>query len=140
MQALADPARPPLLALLARARPDALKGFLKRLAPVGFAIGAIPLLSSNGRIRVRLVTISPSTHRGHFEAVVNGELLVRSSRTPFCDADRGVDSNSWLILRHAVAREGWASWGNQAPVADNDDGLDIPEFSRGEAAANGGAA
>ena len=91
---------------------------------------------------VRLVTISPSNAPGHFEAVVNGELLVRSSRTPFCDAplDRGVDSNSCLVLRHAVAREGWASWGNQAPVADNDDGLDIPEFLRGEAAANGGAA
>ena len=38
------------------------------------------------------------------------------------------------------AREGWASWGNQAPVADNDDGLDIPEYLRREAAANGGAA
>ena len=38
------------------------------------------------------------------------------------------------------AREGWASWGNQAPVADKDDGLDIPEYLRREAAANGGAA
>ena len=45
---------------------------------------------------------------------------------------------SWLVLRHTVAREGWANWGNQAPAADNDDGLDIPEFLRGEAAANGG--
>lgn len=89
---------------------------------------------------VRLCVVAPNGAPGHSDAVVNGELLVRSSRTPFCDADRGVDSNSCLLLRHAVAREGWASWGNQAPVADNDDGLDIPEFSRGEAAANGGAA
>ena len=56
--------------------------------------------------QVRLCTISPNGAPGHFDAVVNGELLVRSSRTPFCDAarvliDRGVDSNSWLILRHA---------------------------------------
>jgi hypothetical protein len=55
---------------------------------------------------VRLCAISPSNAPGHFEAVVNGELLVRSSTVPFCDAarvllDRGVDSNSWLILRHA---------------------------------------
>ena len=96
-------------------------------------------------MRSGFVTISPSNAPGHFGAIVNGELLVRSSRTPFCDAarvllDRGVDSNSWLVLRHTVAREGWANWGNQAPVADNDDGLDIPEFLRGEAAANGGAA
>ena len=55
---------------------------------------------------VRLCTISPNGAPDHFDAVVNGELLVRSSRTPFCDVarvllDRGVDSNSWLILRHA---------------------------------------
>jgi len=56
--------------------------------------------------QVRLVTVSPSGPPDYFDAVVNGELLVKSSRTPFCDAarallDRGVDSNSWLILRHA---------------------------------------
>ena len=55
---------------------------------------------------VRLCTISPNGAPDHFDAVVNGELLVRSSRTPFCDVARvllyrGVDSNSWLILRHA---------------------------------------
>src|SRR5262249_44705977 len=46
---------------------------------------------------VRLCTIS--------DATVNGELLVRSSRTPFTATarvllDRGIDSNSWLIMRH----------------------------------------
>jgi hypothetical protein len=54
---------------------------------------------------VRLVTVSPNDAPGHFSATVNGELVVISSRTPFLDAarvilDRGVDSNSWLILRH----------------------------------------
>jgi len=53
---------------------------------------------------VRLCIISPNGAPGHFDAAVNGELLVRSSRTSFCDAarvllDRGVDSNSWLFLR-----------------------------------------
>jgi N6-adenosine-specific RNA methylase IME4/ParB-like chromosome segregation protein Spo0J len=31
------------------------------------------------------------------------------------------------------AREGWARWGNQAPPADNDDGLDIPDYLRRDA-------
>jgi N6-adenosine-specific RNA methylase IME4 len=30
-----------------------------------------------------------------------------------------------LVARNA--REGWAAWGNQAPAANNDDGLDIPD-------------
>lgn len=56
--------------------------------------------------RVRLCIIAPSCTPDHYDATVNGELLVRSSRTPFCDVARvllyrGVDSNSWLILRHA---------------------------------------
>jgi len=37
---------------------------------------------------VRLCTISPNGAPDHFDAVVNGELLVRSSRTPFCDVAR----------------------------------------------------
>jgi hypothetical protein len=73
------------------------------------------LLPSNGRNgrpiqqwsnEVRLCIISPNGAPGRFDATVHGELLVRSSRTPFCDAarvllGRGVDSNSWLIMRHA---------------------------------------
>jgi hypothetical protein len=72
-------------------------------------------LPRNGRHRpavqqfsnqVRLVTIAPNGPPGHYDAVVNGEMLVHSSRSPFCDAarvllKRRVDSNSWLILRHA---------------------------------------
>ena len=50
---------------------------------------------------VRLVTISPNGAPGHFDAILDGEI-VRSSRTPFTDTarvllDRGADSNSWLI-------------------------------------------
>jgi hypothetical protein len=56
--------------------------------------------------QVRLVIVSPNGALGCFDAVVDGELTVTSSHTPFCDAarvllDRGVDSNSWLILRRA---------------------------------------
>ena len=55
---------------------------------------------------VRLVTVSPNGAPGHFDAVIDGELMVASSRQPFTDTarvllDRGVDSNSWLIQRHA---------------------------------------
>src|SRR5262249_44251250 len=54
---------------------------------------------------VRLCTISLSCTPDHYDATVNGELLVRSSRTPFTATarvllDRGIDSNSWLIMRH----------------------------------------
>jgi len=56
--------------------------------------------------QVRLCVIAPSDAADRFDAMVDGEIVVRSSRTPFCDTarvllDRGVDSNSWLILRHA---------------------------------------
>jgi hypothetical protein len=71
-------------------------------------------LPRNGRDRpvgqlfsneVRLVTISPNGAHGHYDAVVDGELVVKSSLTPFCDAarvlvERGVDTNSWIVMRH----------------------------------------
>ncbi len=67
---------------------------------------------------VRLVVVSPSGAPDHYSAEVDGEIVCTSSRTPFCDAarillSRGVDSNSWLILRHKgsdtelLARQGW---------------------------------
>jgi hypothetical protein len=73
------------------------------------------LLPNNGRDpaviqqfndQVRLVIVTPNGAPGYYDAVVNGEMLVRSSRTPFCDAarvllERGVDGNSWLVMRHA---------------------------------------
>ena len=54
--------------------------------------------------RIRLCIISP-TERGYFTGTVDGELLV-TSKAPFCDVARvllarGVDSNSWLVMRHA---------------------------------------
>ena len=59
--------------------------------------------------QVRLCVIAPSDAADRFDAMVDGEIVVQSSRTPFCDTarvllDRGVDSNSWLILRHAGSR------------------------------------
>jgi hypothetical protein len=70
-------------------------------------------LPRNGRDRpvgqlfsneVRLVTISPNGSHGHYDAEVDGELVVKSSLTPFCDAarvlvERGVDTNSWIVMR-----------------------------------------
>ena len=55
---------------------------------------------------VHLCEVRPAAAPGEFTAIVNGELVVWSSRTPLFDAarallGRGVDSNSWLILRHA---------------------------------------
>lgn len=69
------------------------------------ANGFHPAANQQWSDQVRLVTISPNGAPGHYDAVVNAEMLVRSSRTPFCDAarvllGRGVDSNSWLIMRH----------------------------------------
>lgn len=62
---------------------------------------AVQLYNSN----VRLIEVAP-TSVGCFSASSNRELLVISSRVPFLDAarvlqSRGVDSNSWLIGRHA---------------------------------------
>jgi hypothetical protein len=56
--------------------------------------------------QVRLCVISPNGAPGRFDATVNGEQLVVSSRTPFLDAarilvERGYDTNSVLIARHA---------------------------------------
>jgi hypothetical protein len=73
------------------------------------------LLPNNGRDpaavqqfndQVRLVIVTPNGAPGHYDAVVDGELMVRASRVPFCDAarvllERGVDGNSWLVMRHA---------------------------------------
>jgi hypothetical protein len=54
----------------------------------------------------RLVVISPTGAPDHYDAFVDGELVVNSTRQPFVDAarallERGAASNSWLILRHA---------------------------------------
>src|SRR5262245_28665189 len=54
---------------------------------------------------VRLCLIKPNGAPDRYDAIVNGELLVTSSRTPFTDAarvlvGRGCDTNSILILRH----------------------------------------
>ena len=55
---------------------------------------------------VRLVTISPNGAAGCYDAVVDGELVVQSSKQPFLDAarvllSRNIDSNSVLRVRHA---------------------------------------
>jgi hypothetical protein len=73
-----------------------------RISPYNGRLPAVQQWSD----QVRLVTISPNGAPGHFDAVVDGELIVTSSRQPFLDAARvllarGVDSNSWLIQRHA---------------------------------------
>ena len=62
---------------------------------------AVQLYNNNVRL-IEVAPVGPST----FSASVNGELLVLSSRQPFLDAarvlqSRGVYSNSWLIGRHA---------------------------------------
>jgi hypothetical protein len=87
--------------------------------------------------QVRLVTVSPNGAPGHYDAFVNGKLVVSSSRQPFLDAarallERGADSNSWLILRHADsdtdslrAKVGVAA---QLTVRDRVDG--VPTFRR----------
>jgi hypothetical protein len=87
--------------------------------------------------QVRLVTVSPNGAPDHYDAFVNGKLVVSSSRQPFLDAarallERGADSNSWLILRHADsdtdslrAKVGVAA---QLTVRDRVDG--VPTFRR----------
>jgi hypothetical protein len=55
---------------------------------------------------VRLVIVSPNGSPGHFDAMCGNEMLVLSSRQPFLDAarvleSRGADTNGWLIGRHA---------------------------------------
>src|SRR5262249_5605603 len=56
--------------------------------------------------QVRLCQVAPSGTPGAFKAIINGELLVSSSRVPLLDAARallasGADPNGWLIMRHA---------------------------------------
>ena len=55
---------------------------------------------------IHLVVVSPNDAPGCFSATVNDRLMVLSSRVPFLDACRallaeGVDSNAWVIMRHA---------------------------------------
>src|SRR5262249_7270875 len=59
-----------------------------------------------GSSQVLLCEVSPSGVPGEFQAVINGELVVQSSRVPLLDAARALlarsaDSNGWLIMRHA---------------------------------------
>jgi hypothetical protein len=87
--------------------------------------------------QVRLVVISPTGAPDHYDAFVDGELVVNSTRQPFVDAarallERGAASNSWLILRHADsdidslrAKVGVAA---KLTVRDRADG--VPTFRR----------
>jgi hypothetical protein len=87
--------------------------------------------------QVRLVVISPNGAPDHYDAFVDGELVVASTRQPFLDAacallERGADSNSWLVLRHAGsdtdslrAKVGVAA---KLTVRDRADG--VPTFRR----------
>ena len=55
---------------------------------------------------IHLVVVSPNGVPGCFSATVNGRLMVLSSRVPLLDSCRallaeGVDSNAWVIMRHA---------------------------------------
>jgi hypothetical protein len=68
--------------------------------------GRHPIASQLSSDQVRLVIVTPSGEPGRFNASVNGELVVASSKQPFLDAarvliERGCDSNSTLIMRHA---------------------------------------
>ncbi len=72
-------------------------------------------LPRNGRDRpavqqfcehIHLVVVSPNGIPDCFSATVNGRLIVLSSRVPLLDVCRvllagGVDSNAWVIMRHA---------------------------------------
>src|SRR5207247_5891328 len=56
--------------------------------------------------REQLIVVEPIGHRGKFAARLDGRLLVRSSRTPFCDAARVLlaergDPSSTIVMRHA---------------------------------------
>lgn len=56
--------------------------------------------------QVRLCEVAPSGVPGEFKAIINGELVIPSSRVPLLDAARallagGADPNGWLIMRHA---------------------------------------
>jgi hypothetical protein len=87
--------------------------------------------------QVRLVTVSPNGAPDHYDAFVNGKLVVSSSRQPFLDAarallERGADSNSWLILRHAASDTDWlrAKVGVAAKLTVRDRPDGVPTFRR----------
>src|SRR5262245_46726042 len=51
------------------------------------------------------ITVAPVNQRDRFSARLDGRLLVKSSRTPFCDAARlliaeGLDPSCTLVMRH----------------------------------------
>jgi hypothetical protein len=65
-----------------------------------------PSPNTEPHVRQQLLIVEPVGRRGKFAARLDGRLLVRSSRTPFCDAARallaeGVDSSTILVMRHA---------------------------------------
>jgi hypothetical protein len=87
--------------------------------------------------QVRLVVISPNGAPDHYDGFVDGELLVASSRQPFVDAarvlpERGADSNSWLVLRHAASDTDSlrAKVGVAAKLTVRDRAVGVPKFRR----------
>ncbi len=53
----------------------------------------------------QVIVVSPTDRRDRFAARLDGRVLVRSSRTPFCDAARvllaeGFDHSITIVMRH----------------------------------------